>query len=201
MNTSHIYYAAAPKGVGDLLVAELGTLGALKVRQQGTGVSFSGSLEVGYRACLWSRLASRILLRLAEFSAPTAEALYAGVQRIDWAEHLDPAGTLAVEFVGLGRQIRNSHFGALKVKDAIVDQFRAAHGQRPSVDLEYPHLRIHAWLDRDRVLLSLDLAGQSLHRRGYRSQTGPAPLKENLAAGEAMLHMLQVQVILARVDL
>lgn len=182
MNTSHIYYAAAPKGVGDLLVAELGTLGALKVRQQGTGVSFGGSLEVGYRACLWSRLASRILLRLAEFSAPTAEALYAGVQRIDWAEHLDPAGTLAVEFVGLGRQIRNSHFGALKVKDAIVDQFRAEHGQRPSVDLEYPHLRIHARLDRDRVLLSLDLAGQSLHRRGYRSQTGPAPLKENLAA-------------------
>lgn len=182
MNDEYTYFASAPKGVGDLLVAELDGLGAAEVRPLGTGASFGGSLEVGYRACLWSRLASRILLRLAEFPAPTAEALYAGVQSIDWADHLDPAGTMAVEFVGSGRQIRNSHFGALKVKDAIVDQFRAAQGRRPSVDLERPHLRAHVRLDRDRAQLSLDLAGRSLHRRGYRTETGPAPLKENLAA-------------------
>ena len=182
MNDLHYYYAAAPKGVGDLLTAELDAIGAHNVRQQGTGVSFAGSLEVGYRTCLWSRLANRILLRLAEFPAPTAEALYEGVQQIDWEDHLDPGGTLAIEFIGSGPQIRNSHFGALKIKDAIVDQFRDAHGRRPSVDLERPDLRVHARLDRDRVLLSLDLAGQSLHRRGYRSETGPAPLKENLAA-------------------
>lgn len=182
MNESHYYYAAAPKGVGDLLTAELSAIGARSVRQQGTGVSFAGTLETGYRACLWSRLASRILLRVAEFPAPTAEALYEGVQQIDWEDHLDPEGTLAIEFIGLGRHIRNSHFGALKVKDAIVDQFRATHGHRPSIDLERPDLRVHVRLDRDRVQLSFDLAGQSLHRRGYRSETGPAPLKENLAA-------------------
>ena len=134
---------------------------------------------------MWSRLASRILLRLTEFSAPTADTL-AGVQSIDWDDHLDPAGTMAVEFVGSGRQIRNSHFGALKVKDAIVDQFRAAQGRRPSIDLDRPHLRVHVRLDRDRVQLSLDLAGRSLHRRGYRTETGPAPLKENLAAAVLM---------------
>ena len=186
MNAEYTYYASAPKGVGDLLVAELDGLGARAVRPLGTGASFDGSLEVGYRACLWSRLASRILLRLTEFSAPTADALYAGVQSIDWDDHLDPAGTMAVEFVGSGRQIRNSHFGALKVKDAIVDQFRAAQGRRPSIDLDRPHLRVHVRLDRDRVQLSLDLAGRSLHRRGYRTETGPAPLKENLAAAVLM---------------
>ena len=182
MNDLHYYYAAAPKGVGDLLTAELNEIGAQNVRQQGTGVSFAGPLEIGYRACLWSRLASRILLRIGEFPAPTAEALYEGVQQIDWQEHLDPEGTLAIEFVGYSRDIRNSHFGALKVKDAIVDQFRTGCGLRPSIDIGRPDLRVHTRLDRDRVQLSLDLAGQSLHRRGYRSETGPAPLKENLAA-------------------
>ncbi|MEE2874199.1 MAG: bifunctional 23S rRNA (guanine(2069)-N(7))-methyltransferase RlmK/23S rRNA (guanine(2445)-N(2))-methyltransferase RlmL [Candidatus Latescibacterota bacterium] len=181
MNDLH-YYAAASKGVGDLLTAELNEIGAQNVRQQGTGVSFAGPLEIGYRACLWSRVASRILLRIGEFPAPTAEALYEGVQQTDWQEHLDPEGTLAIEFVGYSRDIRNSHFGALKVKDAIVDQFRKGCGLRPSIDLERPDLRVHTRLDRDRVQLSLDLAGQSLHRRGYRSGTGPAPLKENLAA-------------------
>ena len=181
MNDLH-YYAAASKGVGDLLTAELNEIGAQNVRQQGTGVSFAGPLEIGYRACLWSRVASRILLRIGEFPAPTTEALYEGVQQTNWQEHLDPEGTLAIEFVGYSRDIRNSHFGALKVKDAIVDQFRTACGLRPSIDLERPDLRVHTRLDRDRVQLSLDLAGQSLHRRGYRSETGPAPLKENLAA-------------------
>ena len=125
MNDLH-YYAAASKGFGDLLAAELNEIGAQNVRQQGTGVSFAGPLEIGYRACLWSRVASRILLRIGEFPVSTAEALYEGVQQTDWQEHLDPEGTLAIEFVGYSRDIRNSHFGALKVKDAIVDQFRTA---------------------------------------------------------------------------
>ena len=182
MSNLQYYYAAAPKGVGDLLTAELSAIGAQNVRQQGTGVSFAGPIEIAYRACLWSRLASRILLRIAEFPAPTAEALYEGIQQTNWQDHLDVEGTMAVEFIGSGRHIRNSHFGALKVKDAIVDQYRAATGSRPSIDLQQPDVRIHARLDRDRVLVSLDLAGQSLHRRGYRSETGPAPLKENLAS-------------------
>ena len=182
MNDLHYYYAAAPKGVGDLLTAELKEIGAQNVRQQGTGVSFAGPLEIGYRACLWSRVASRILLRIGEFPVPTAEALYEGVQQTNWQEHLDPEGTLAIEFVGYSRDIRNSHFGALKVKDAIVDQFRTTRRLRPSIDIGRPDLRVHTRLDRDRAQLSLDLAGQSLHRRGYRSETGPAPLKENLAA-------------------
>ena len=151
MKAVYHFYAVAPKGVGDLLADELKALGAQDLRRQGTGVSFCGSLEVGYRACLWSRLANRILLRLSEFSAPSAEALYEKVQEISWEDHLDPEGTLAVEFVGSGGQIRNSHFGALKVKDAIVDQFRIRCGRRPSVDLERPDLRIHTRLDRERA--------------------------------------------------
>ena len=133
MSNLQYYYAAAPKGVGDLLTAELSAIGAQNVRQQGTGVSFAGPIEIAYRACLWSRLASRILLRIAEFPAPTAEALYEGIQQTNWQDHLDVGGTMAVEFIGSGRHIRNSHFGALKVKDAIVDQYRAARGSRPSI--------------------------------------------------------------------
>src|SRR5690606_32890246 len=106
----------------------------------------------------------------------------AGVHDVDWAEHLEPTGTLAVEFSGHGSGIDNTHFGALKVKDAIVDRLRTASGERPSVDKLDPDLRIHLRLDRGQAVLSLDLSGHSLHQRGYRLQQGAAPLKENLAA-------------------
>ena len=176
------FFATCPKGIESLLADELRAFGAEEVKETRAGVAFAGALATGYRACLWSRLASRVLLSFERFAAPSAEALYEGVQRIRWREHLDPNGTLAVDLTGSTTGITHSHFGALKVKDAIVDQLRAESGVRPSIDTERPDLRVNVYLHRDEAMVSLDLSGESLHRRGYRTQAGEAPLKENLAA-------------------
>ncbi len=177
-----IFFATAPKGIEPLLADELRGLGASAVKETRAGVTFQGPLAVAYRACLWSRTANRILLPLARFRADTPEALYAGVRAIDWAEHMVPDGTLAVDFSTVQSRIGHSHFGAQKVKDAVVDEFRDLCGVRPSVALECPDIRINVYLRRDEATVSLDLSGESLHRRGYREEGGAAPLKENLAA-------------------
>ncbi|MWV16871.1 bifunctional 23S rRNA (guanine(2069)-N(7))-methyltransferase RlmK/23S rRNA (guanine(2445)-N(2))-methyltransferase RlmL [Pseudomonas sp. L-22-4S-12] len=171
-----------PKSLEGLLVEEAGSLGLEEVREQTAAVRGFAGLETAYRLCLWSRLANRVLLVLRRFPVQDAESLYQGVLEVDWAEHMEPSGTLAVEFSGHGSGIDNTHFGALKVKDAIVDKLRTADGTRPSIDKIDPHLRIHLRLDRGEAVLSLDLSGHSLHQRGYRLQQGAAPLKENLAA-------------------
>ncbi|MEE4465093.1 THUMP domain-containing protein, partial [Azotobacter chroococcum] len=171
-----------PKSLEGLLAEEAAGLGLAEVREQVAAVQGRGDLETAYRLCLWSRLANRVLLVLGRFPVGNPEELYLGVQAVDWQDHLLPTGSLAVEFSGHGSGIDNSHFGALKVKDAIVDQLRRHSGQRPSVDKLNPDLRIHLRLDRGEAVLSLDLSGHSLHQRGYRLQQGAAPLKENLAA-------------------
>ena len=176
------YFVTCPKGIEGLLLDELRQLGADSARETVAGVSLQGDLELGYRICLWSRLANRVLLVLSRFAAEDAAGLYAGVQGIDWREHLAPDGSLAVDFTGSLPGIDNTHFGALKVKDALVDQLRQADGTRPSVDREQPDLRLNVHCRRGEVQLSLDLSGASLHQRGYRLQQGAAPLKENLAA-------------------
>ena len=181
--TSHRhFFATAPKGIEPLLADELRALGAFEVLEARSGVAFSGPLEIAYRACLWSRLASRVLLPLATFPATSPEELYAGVRAIDWSEHLSTESTLVVDASVSGSKITHSHYAALKVKDAVVDQFRDRTGDRPSVDAERPDLRINLYLLRDTATLSLDLSGDSLHRRGYRDEGVLAPLKENLAA-------------------
>ncbi|NLG75600.1 MAG: hypothetical protein GX535_05150 [Xanthomonadaceae bacterium] len=177
-----LFFASCPPGVADLTAAELRTCGASRTREFKLGVEFEGTLEAAYRACLWSRTASRILMPLATFPAANADELYAGVSSIDWSEHLAANGTMAIEFGGTSSGITHTHFGALKAKDAIVDQFRARSGERPSIDVDQPNVRIDVRLDRDRATLSLDLSGDSLHRRAYRARGVAAPLKENLAA-------------------
>ncbi len=176
------FFATAPKGVADLLATELTGLGATSVRENRAGVEFEGTLETAYRACLWSRLANRVLLPLAEFDADNPDALYAGCQTIDWSEHMESSATLAVDANVSASKITHSHFAALRIKDAVVDQFNTAVGHRPDVDTERPDLRINAYIHRDTVRLYVDLSGTSLHQRGYRLGTGNAPLKENLAA-------------------
>lgn len=176
------FFATTPKGLELLLVDELRALGAVTAAEKLAGVAFTGDLALAYKACLWSRLANRILLPLAEVPAATPEELYAGVQTIAWDEHLQPEGTLAVHLTSSQSQITHSLFGAQKVKDAIVDQFRDKYGLRPSVSKEEPDLSIHVYLHRDQATISLDLSGESLHRRSYRLAGGTAPLKENLAA-------------------
>jgi 23S rRNA (guanine2445-N2)-methyltransferase / 23S rRNA (guanine2069-N7)-methyltransferase len=181
------FFATAPRDLVSLLHRELIGLGAAHLRAGHAGVRFRGTLETGYRACLWSRVASRILLPLKSFQATTPEQLYAGVGRIPWSEHIRADGTLAVDFTSSRSRLGHTHFGAQKVKDAIVDQLRELAGRRPSVDRARPDVRINAHVDRDVATIAIDLSGDSLHRRGYRQQGGPAPLKENVAAA-ILLH-------------
>ncbi len=170
-----------------LLARELEELGVRRPKTSPAGVAFRGDLKLAYLACLWARTASRVLLRLSRFRAGTPEELYAGVQSTSWSQHVAPTGTLAVDFHTAASRITHSRYGAQKVKDAVVDQLREEFGVRPSVDLRHPDLRINVYLHRDMATLSLDLAGESLHRRGYRKEGVPAPLKENLAAAILLL--------------
>ena len=182
-DADHRYVATVPKGFADLLALELAALGATDLRERAGGVTFRGSLAVGYRACLESRLASRILLQVANAAMHDAESLYNVVRSVDWREHIDTGGTLACEFTGQHPSITNSYFGTLKVKDAICDQLRDTTGLRPDVATERPSLRVHAHAGGGQVTVSIDLAGESLSRRGYRIAGGEAPLRENVAAG------------------
>lgn len=182
MTDRHELILTCPKGLEGLLLDEAIGLGLEEAREQTSALRGFGSMEVAYRLCLWSRLANRVLLVIDRFATENAETLYDGVYRVDWSEHLEATGTLAVEFSGHGSGIDNTHFGALKVKDAIVDRLRTPAGERPSVDKLNPDLRVHLRLARGQAVLSLDLSGHSLHQRGYRLQQGAAPLKENLAA-------------------
>jgi len=176
------FFASCAAGLAKLLVAELRLLGLDAVREAGAGASFTGGLAAGYRACLHSRVANRVLMPLHSGAATTPEALYERTQEIDWSRHLDVEGTLAVDFYTASSAITHSQYGALKIKDAVVDQFRERNGRRPNVERECPDVRINGYLFRDRVRLAIDLSGTSLHRRGYRESGGPAPIKENLAA-------------------
>ena len=164
-------FATCAKALEPLVAAELGALGAADVAETRAGVAFAGTLETAYRACLWSRIASRILLPLATFDAADQDALYHGVRTIRWREHVGPDDTIAVDA---------NH--ALKVKDAIVDQIRDETGRRPSVDTDAPSVRINVYEHAGRATVSIDLSGDSLHRRGWRPVGVEAPLKENLAA-------------------
>lgn len=176
------YFATCPKGLEGLLMAEIHHLGAEQTRETVAGVYFSATLSVAYRICLWSRLANKVLLPLARFDVREADDLYEGANAIDWQEHISPNHRFLVEFSGSSSQIRNTQFGALKIKDAIVDKVRDYCGERPSVSKQNPDIRINARLSKGKAVVSLDLSGESLHRRGYRLKQGAAPLKENLAA-------------------
>ncbi|WP_191831952.1 bifunctional 23S rRNA (guanine(2069)-N(7))-methyltransferase RlmK/23S rRNA (guanine(2445)-N(2))-methyltransferase RlmL [Pseudomonas fluorescens] len=175
-------YLTCPKGLEGLLAEEARGLGLEEVREHTSAIRGSADMETAYRLCLWSRLGNRVLLVLKRFNMKNADDLYDGVHEVEWQDHLEASGSLAVEFSGHGSGIDNTHFGALKVKDAIVDKLRTRDGERPSVDKLNPDLRVHLRLDRGEAILSLDLSGHSLHQRGYRLQQGAAPLKENLAA-------------------
>ncbi len=176
-------FATTPKAMETLLTEELQSLGITHIKATMAGVAFEGDLETAYRACLWSRTANRILLVLSSFEVKSQEDLYQGIQAIDWFEHINPGDSFAVSFSAKNSEaINNTHFGALKVKDAIVDQMREKFQQRPSIDTAQPSIRINVYLQGELAQLSLDLSGESLHRRGYRDVNIKAPMKENLAA-------------------
>ena len=180
--SSYTFFATAPKHMGSLLAEELDRLGMRDAVESRGGARFQGTLEDGYRACLWSRVANRILLPLGQVSATGPDSLYAGVLEIPWEDHLDLSRTFAVRFDGNLAGASNSQYATLKVKDAIADRFTRRLGRRPDVDPEQPDLLIHCYVHRELATLALDLSGASLHRRGYREEGSAAPLKENLAA-------------------
>ncbi|MDE1185171.1 MAG: bifunctional 23S rRNA (guanine(2069)-N(7))-methyltransferase RlmK/23S rRNA (guanine(2445)-N(2))-methyltransferase RlmL [Pantoea sp.] len=175
-------FASTARGLEELLKTELDALGAQDLQVVQGGVHFEADDRVMYQSLLWSRLASRILLPLGEFGVWSDLDLYVGAQSIPWCDIFDSETSFAIHFSGTNEVIRNSQFGALRIKDAIVDSFTRQNLPRPNVDREQPGIRINAWLNKDRVSIALDLSGDALHQRGYRQQTGQAPLKENLAA-------------------
>lgn len=180
--SKHVFFVTCPKGVEYLLGDELESLGLAQVRNAPAGVWVEGELEAGYRACMWSRLANRVILHIAEVDARSADELYEGVVALDWQAHIPAGGSFRVNFLGQNEELRNTQFGAQKVKDGIVDSIRGAGAARPAVAQKDPDVTISARLNRGRLAIGLDLSGHSLHMRGYRTEQGLAPLKENLAA-------------------
>ncbi len=179
---THEFIATAPTGAADLLAADAAAAGGRECQERPWGVRFRGTLRAGYWLCLWSRVASRVLLRLGEGAAATPEALYAAAFAIDWSEHLAREASFAVDFESVHSAITHTHFGALKVKDAIVDQLRERRGERPNVDTARPSVRISVRVARDQAAFAIDLSGDSLQRRGWRGAGVAAPLKENIGA-------------------
>ncbi|MEI6897176.1 MAG: bifunctional 23S rRNA (guanine(2069)-N(7))-methyltransferase RlmK/23S rRNA (guanine(2445)-N(2))-methyltransferase RlmL [Psychromonas sp.] len=178
------YFIPTAKGLAPLLEAELKEMGIESPKQMNGGVSFDGSLEQGYKVCLWSRFASRVLLKLSEFKVLNSLDLYLGCSNIPWEEHFDIDSTFSIDFSGGNDEIRNTQFGALKIKDAIVDRFRKKFDeQRPNVEKRDADIRFNGRLWKDKVSIYLDLSGSPLHLRGYRTIAGEAPLRETLAAG------------------
>lgn len=176
------FFATAAKGTEGALRDELRELGFRKVRADRGGVHFEGPFADGMRACLELRIAIRVLMLLAERDVPSEGALYDAVASVDWSPFVDPGRTLAVRAACKDSRLTHTQYIAQKTKDAIVDQIRAARGQRPNVDLNDPDLVVFIHLVRDKANIYVDLSGESLHVRGYRKHIEEAPLKETLAA-------------------
>ena len=176
------WIATAPVGAASVLAEELAEFGATDIRERSHDVKFQGTLEVGYRACLWSRTATRVLLSLGSIDASSSKNLFEAVKRIDWQEHLAPGATLACDCSGGNESIRHTIYGSQLLKDAVCDSLRDATGERPNIKPERPDVLLHLHVEGPTALLSVDFSGESLHRRGYRVEAGRAPLKENVAA-------------------
>lgn len=175
------------KGLEDVLYEELKALGAQKLKRGNRAVEFEGDKALMYKANFYLRTALRILKPIAEFKVINEHELYDAVQKIDWNSYFGLKDTFAVDSVVHSNNFSHSKYVALKVKDAIVDQFRTKFAKRPFVDTDNPDLRISIHISNDQCTVSLDSSGESLHKRGYRIKTTKAPLNEVLAAGMIML--------------
>lgn len=180
------FIALTSSGIEPLLADEIASLGGTNVVSRVQSVTFEASFEQAIEICLWSRLSTRILKHVIEIKGNSKEKIYDGVLGFDWHPYFIKTDSFSVEFVGTDKSIRNSQFGALTVKDAIVDNIREETGKRPDVDKNDPDLRIHARLFKGICNVFVDFSGPSLHQRGYRKEQGQAPLKEHLAAAVIM---------------
>lgn len=180
------FFAVVARGIEELLAKELQQIGVNSCKVTAAGVAFEANWKQAYRVVLHTRLASKVLYTLRSFQASTEEELYEGVAAFPWEEHFGVAHSFAIDAVLKRAPIQHRQYVAQRMKDGIVDRFKNRTGQRPSVERQYPDIRLHLLWHNHQATLSLDLGGQSLHQRGYRKQMGEAPLKENLAA--AMLY-------------
>ncbi|MCA2018681.1 bifunctional 23S rRNA (guanine(2069)-N(7))-methyltransferase RlmK/23S rRNA (guanine(2445)-N(2))-methyltransferase RlmL [Vibrio tritonius] len=176
------YLAVTSNGLENLLVEELTQLGISDAKPVQAGVRFTASNEQAYRCCLWSRLASRFVRIVSEFNCQDDMDLYLATSAVNWVNHFHSSKKFVVDFNGTNREIRNSQYGAMKVKDGIVDCFTKKNLPRPSIDKDRFDLRIHVRLHKEKAILGIDMVGGGLHMRGYRPEAGKAPLRETLAA-------------------
>ncbi|MDH2999965.1 23S rRNA (guanine(2445)-N(2))/(guanine(2069)-N(7))-methyltransferase [Chelonobacter oris] len=175
-------FATTARGFEELLKTELTALGAQDCQIKQGGVAYQADDSTLYRTLLWSRLSSRILLPLTHGKVYDDVDLYSTVTNFNWLQHFDSKSSFLVDFNGTNQAIRHTQFGAMRVKDGIVDYFERQGEARPNVEKAYPDIRIHAYLNREELIISLDLSGEALHLRGYREESGKAPLRETLAA-------------------
>jgi len=178
----HQFLALTSFGIEILLAEEISELGGQDVIQKPEGVYFSADYETAYNICLSTRFSTRVMLKIGEGEAKNKGQLFQSASSVKWTEHFDSHQSFAIDFVGKSEEIRNTQFGGLTVKDAIVDQFRELGMERPNVDKKAPNISFQARLLRDHVTLYLDFSGRGLFQRGYREHSGAAPLKEHLAA-------------------
>ena len=177
------FYASCPTGMADLVEKELQSFGLKTWEKTTGGIIFEANWAGCYKANLNSRYASRILKPLLDFPAYQNDELYNNIRKHDFTKYIKPTQTLAIDVVVKECMLHDQRFVAMKIKDAIVDQFRDKFGVRPDVETKNPDLRIHVRGYKDQFSVALDTTGDSLFMRGYRLSTGEAPLKENLAAG------------------
>ncbi len=185
--SDELYFATCGRGIEPVLANELRALGAADVELGRGGVSFRGDLALLYQANLWLRTAIRVLRPILEAEVSSPDELYEAVRSLDWSRYLTPQHTLAVDCNVRDSDITHSKYAALRVKDAICDQFLERCGKRPSVDVDEPMIGLNLHIYRNRAVLSLDSSGESLHKRGYRPIQTRAPLNEALAAALVLL--------------
>ena len=181
------FFATCPRGLEEKLAGELAALGATRIEAVAGGVGFTGTRETCYRANLWSRLATRILWRVAHGPYRSEEDIYRLANGVAWHERFGVRRTLRVYMTAIRSPLKSLDFTTLRIKDAVCDRFRAETGERPSVDTAEPDVRIHAFLTDREATLYLDTSGDPLYKRGYKYASVEAPLKENLAAGILLL--------------
>jgi len=184
---SELFFASAPRGLERLLLDEVEDLGGSNARALPGGVSFSGDWTTCYRVNFWSRIASRVLWRVADFDHKNEQDLYAAVKAIDWARYFQVERTLRVNVTAQKSPLKSLEFATLRIKDAVCDRFRDDLGRRPDVDRSNPDVRVHAFFEGTHATLYLDTSGEPLFKRGWRHGVADAPLRENLAAGIIML--------------
>ncbi|MGL4997191.1 MAG: THUMP domain-containing class I SAM-dependent RNA methyltransferase, partial [Deefgea sp.] len=177
------FFAPCPRGLETVLEKELEVLSAKNIHVTDGGVSFSGPWTLMYKANLYSRVASRVLWKLVEKPYRSEDDIFRLARDTEWAEIFAVENTIKVSVTAVRSPVRSTNFVALKVKDGICDRFRLKCGNRPSVNTEAPDMRINVYLSEKNVTLYLDTSGEPLFKRGYRVETGDAPLRENLAAG------------------